>query len=274
MAPRLRGGDQKGWSFEMNVRKLLDLSGKVALVTGASRGLGLQIATALGEMGARLAICSRKAADLESAMTGLKAAGIEVIAVPCDLGNPESIAQSAKAVLAQYGKVDVLVNNAGATWGQPAEQHDYAGWRKVIGTNLDGTFLLTQAIARDSMIPRKSGRIINVASVAGLAGQHPGIMQTLAYNTSKGGLVNFTRQLASEWGKYGIAINAICPGYFPTKMSNHTIEHNGQFILERTPMLRFGGEDDLKGIAVLLASDASAYLTGQAIAVDGGMMAV
>ena len=258
----------------MSVRTLLDLTGKVALVTGASRGLGLQIAAGLGEMGARLAICARKAADLDRAMAGLKAAGIEAIAVPCDLGNPESIAQCAKAVLAHYGKVDVLVNNAGATWGQPAEEHDYAGWKKVISTNLDGTFLLTQAIARDSMIPRKSGRIINVASVAGLAGQHPGIMQTIAYNTSKGGLVNFTRQLASEWGKYNISINAICPGYFPTKMSNHTIEHNGQLILERTPMQRFGGDEDLKGLAVLLASDAAGYITGQAIAVDGGMTAV
>ena len=258
----------------MSVKNLLDLNGKIALVTGASRGLGLQIATGLGEMGARLAICARKANELEGAAAHLKAAGFEAVPFVLDLSKPDSVAACAKNVLAHFGRVDVLVNNAGATWGQPAEQYDFGGWQKVLATNLDGNFLLTQAIARDCMIPRKSGRIINVASVAGLAGQHPGIMETIAYNTSKGGLVNFTRQLASEWGKYGISVNAICPGYFPTKMSNVTIEKNGQLILDRTPMQRFGGEDDLKGLAVLLASDAAAYVTGQAIAVDGGMTAV
>jgi gluconate 5-dehydrogenase len=258
----------------MTVKNLLDLGGKVALVTGASRGLGLQIATGLGEMGARLAICSRKAADLEAVATQFKASGIEAFVAPCDLANAQSIADCAKSVLAHYGQVDILVNNAGATWGQPAENYDYAGWKKVVSTNLDGTFLLTQAIARDCMIPRRYGRVISVASVAGLGGQHPGIMQTVAYNASKGGVVNLTRALAAEWGRYGITVNCICPGFFPTKMTNATLETNSQLILDRTPLNRLGGPEDLKGVAVLLASDASAYITGQAIAVDGGMSVV
>jgi len=258
----------------MTVKNLLDLTGKVALVTGASRGLGLQIATGLAEMGARLAICSRKAGDLETVAAQFKASGVEAFVAPCDLSNPQSVADCAKTVLAQYGRVDILVNNAGATWGQPAENYDYAGWRKVVSTNLDGTFLLTQAIARDSMIPRRYGRVISVASVAGLGGQHPGIMQTIAYNASKGGVVNMTRSLAAEWGRHNITVNCICPGFFPTKMANATIDAGSKLILERTPLERLGGAEDLKGVAVLLASDASAYITGQAIAVDGGMSAV
>ena len=195
----------------MSIRDQLDLSGRVALVTGASRGLGLQIATGLGEMGARLAICARKANELEGAAAHLKAAGIEAVPVVCDLSNPESVLACAKSVLGHYGHIDILANNAGATWGGKAEEYSFDGWRKVISTNLDGTFLLTQAIARDSMIPRKYGRIFFVASVAGLRAQDPRIMRTVAYNASKGGIVNLTRALAAEWGVHGITVNCICP---------------------------------------------------------------
>ena len=258
----------------MSVRDMLDLKGKIALVTGASRGLGLQIAEGLGEMGARLAICSRKQGELEAAAASLKAAGIEALPVVCDLGNPESVANCAKTVLAHYGHVDILVNNAGATWGGPAETYEFAGWKKVLATNLDGNFLLTQAIARDCMIPRRYGRIVFVASVAGLRGQHIDIMRTIAYNTSKGGVVNMTRALAVEWGQHEITVNCICPGFFHSKMANTTIEQGHDLIIDRTPLRRIGGDQDLKGLAVLLSSDAGRHMSGQIIAVDGGMTAV
>jgi len=257
----------------MSVKNLLDLNGKIALVTGASRGLGLQIAEGLGEMGARVAICARKLGELEGAAAALKAKGIEAVPFVLDLSKPDSVAACAKNVLAHFGRVDVLVNNAGATWGQPAEEYDFGGWQKVLATNLDGNFLLTQAIARDCMIPRRYGRIMFVASVAGVGGVDPRIMETIAYNTSKGGVVNMARSLAAEWGKHDVTVNCICPGFFRTKMADSTIEKAGHLILDRTPLGRFGGEEDLKGLAVLLASDASRHMTGQIIAVDGGMTA-
>ena len=258
----------------MSVRNLLDLNGKIALVTGASRGLGLQIAEGLGEMGARVAICARKMGELEGAAATLKAKGIEAVPFVLDLSKPDSVAACAKNVLAHFGRVDILVNNAGATWGQPAEDYDFGGWQKVLATNLDGNFLLTQAIARDCMIPRRYGRIVFVASVAGMRAQDPRIMRTIAYNTSKGGVVSMTRSLASEWGEYDLTVNCICPGFFHSKMAKVIIEENGPLILDRTPLRRFGGDEDLKGLAVLLASDASRHMTGQIIAVDGGMTAV
>ncbi len=254
----------------MNVRQLLDLSGRVALVTGGSRGLGLQVAEALGEMGAKLAISARKQDELESAVQRLKSLGIPAKAYVCDIGRRAAIPEFVDALLAEHGKVDILVNNAGATWGAPAEDHPLEAWDKLVNVNLTGAFLLSQAIGKRSMIPAKWGRIINVASIAGLMGQDPRIVRTIAYNATKGGLVNFTRALAAEWGAYGITVNAICPGFFPSKMTRATLGTTGELIREWTPTKRLGNEDDLKGLAVLLASEASRHITGQAIAVDGG----
>ncbi len=251
----------------MSVKKLLDLSGKVALVTGGSRGLGLQIAEALGEMGARLAITARKKDELENAVSHL---GNGASAFVCDIGKREAIAPLAEAVLKQYGRVDILVNNAGATWGAPAEDHPLEAWDKLVSVNLSGLFALTQMIAKKSMIPAKWGRILNVASIAGLLGQDPRFAPTAAYTATKHGVVGLTRQLAAEWGIHGITVNAICPGFFPSKMTRATLETTGKTIQEWTPTRRLGGEEDLKGLAVLLASDASRHITGQAIAVDGG----
>ena len=249
---------------------MLDLSGRVALVTGGSRGLGLQIAEALGEMGAKVAITARKSDELDHAVSRLTGQNIPVQSFVNDIGKREAIAPLADAVLKKFGKVDILVNNAGATWGAPAEQHPLEAWDKLVNVNLSGAFVLTQIIALKSMIPAKWGRIVNVASVAGLLGQDPRFAPTAAYTATKHGLVGLTRQLAAEWGVHGITVNAICPGFFPSKMTKATLDTAGAMIKEWTPTRRLGGEEDLKGLAVLLASEASRHITGQAIAVDGG----
>jgi gluconate 5-dehydrogenase len=254
----------------MSVKKLLDLTGKIALVTGGSRGLGLQIAEALGEMGAKLALTARKTEELEQAREHLARQRIEALALACDLSKPEAIEPMVTKVLAHYAKVDILVNNAGATWGAPAEEHPLEAWQKLINLNLTGTFLVTQAVGKRSMIPNRHGRIINVASIAGLRGNPVGMLKTLAYNTTKGGLVNFTRALAAEWGEHGITVNAIAPGFFPSKMTRASLDKLGEKIIAHTPLHRLGDGEDLKGVAVLLASDASRHITGQIIAVDGG----
>jgi NAD(P)-dependent dehydrogenase (short-subunit alcohol dehydrogenase family) len=254
----------------MSVKKLLDLSGRVAIITGGSRGLGLQMAEALGEMGAMVALTSRKKDELDGAVAQLAKQGIDAVAWACDIGKREAIAPLADAILQKFGKVDILVNNAGATWGAPAEDHPLEAWDKLVSVNLTGAFVLTQLIGKRSMIPAKWGRIVNVASIAGLMGQDPRIVRTIAYNATKGGLVNFTRALAAEWGQHGITVNAICPGFFPSKMTRATLGTTGELIRDWTPTKRLGNDDDLKGLAVLLASDASRHITGQAIAVDGG----
>ena len=253
-----------------SVRKLLDLDGKTALVTGGSRGLGLQMAEALGEMGARVAITARKKDELDEAVAQLKKSGIDAVSYVCDLGKRDAIAPCADEILKRWKRVDILVNNAGATWGAPAEDHPLEAWDKLVNLNLTGAFMLTQIIGKRSMIPAKWGRIVNIASIAGLMGQDKRIVRTIAYNTTKGGLVNFTRALAAEWGEYGITVNAICPGFFPSRMTRATLGTTGELIREWTPTGRLGNDEDLKGLVVLLASEASRHITGQAIAVDGG----
>jgi gluconate 5-dehydrogenase len=254
----------------MSVKKLFDLSGRVAIVTGGSRGLGLQIAEALGEMGARVALTARKKDELDAAVAQLAKQGIEAVPYVCDMGRREQIAPLADAALKQFGKVDILVNNAGATWGAPAEDHPIEAWDKLVNLNLTGTFLISQQIAKKSMIPAKWGRIVNVASVAGLMASDPRVVRTIAYNATKHGVVGLTRQFAAEWGEHGITVNAICPGFFPSKMTKGTLDAMGKMVAELTPTRRLGGDEDLKGLAVLLASEASRQITGQAIAVDGG----
>ncbi|HKI63555.1 MAG TPA: SDR family oxidoreductase [Burkholderiales bacterium] len=254
----------------MSVKKLFDLAGRVAIVTGGSRGLGLQIAEALGEMGARVALTARKKDELDAAVAHLAKQGVEAAPCACDLGKREQIAPLVDAVLKKYGKVDILVNNAGATWGAPAEDHPLEAWDKLVNLNLTGTFLVSQQVAKKSMIPAKWGRIVNVASVAGLMASDPRVVRTIAYNATKHGVVGLTRQFAAEWGEHGITVNAICPGFFPSKMTKGTLDTLGKMLIELTPTRRLGGEEDLKGLAVLLASEASRHITGQAIAVDGG----
>ncbi|MBF9266963.1 SDR family oxidoreductase [Paracidovorax cattleyae] len=256
------------------VQQLFDLSGKTALVTGGSRGLGLQLAQALGEAGARIMLTSRKAADLEESAATLQAAGIDARWVAADCGQEADIQRLTQETLQRMGDIDILVNNAGASWGAPAEDHPTAAWDKVMNLNVRGYFLLSQAIAKHSMIPRRSGRIINVASIAGLGG-NPIQMKTIAYNTSKGAVINFTRALAAEWGVHGINVNAICPGFFKTRMASVLIETLGeQKMAEHAPLRRLGDEEDLKGLCLLYASDAGKHITGQWVAVDGGVSVV
>jgi NAD(P)-dependent dehydrogenase (short-subunit alcohol dehydrogenase family) len=254
----------------MSVHELLRLDGRVALVTGGSRGLGLQIASALGEMGARIVVTARKADELEAARESLAREGVEALPLVCDLARPEAVGPMVDAALARFGQLDILVNNAGATWGAPAEEHPLEAWQKLVNLNLTAPYLVAQAVGRQSMIPRRYGRIVNVASIAGLRGNPPEKLRSIAYNTTKGGLVNFTRALAAEWGQYGITVNAIAPGFFPSKMTRPTLERIADQVIASTPLRRLGGEEDLKGLAVLLASDASRHITGQVIAVDGG----
>ncbi|MHA7601564.1 SDR family oxidoreductase [Alicycliphilus sp. T452] len=256
------------------VQQLFDLSGKTALVTGGSRGLGLQMAQALGEAGARIMLSSRKAEDLEQAAAELQAAGIDARWIAADCAREDDIRRLASETLQRMGDVDILVNNAGATWGAPAEDHPLAAWDKVMNLNVRGYFLLSQAIAKHSMIPRRSGRIINVASIAGLAG-NPVEMKTIAYNTSKGAVLNFTRALAGEWGLHGINVNAICPGFFKTKMTTVLIETlKEEKMTAQAPLRRLGDDEDLKGITLLYASEAGKHITGQWLAVDGGVSAI
>ncbi|MCK6428825.1 MAG: SDR family oxidoreductase [Burkholderiaceae bacterium] len=259
----------------MSVHKLFDLRGRTALVTGGSRGLGLQIAEALGEMGAKLVLSARKADELDHAVEHLAGQGIEANWVAADGSKPDDIARLVDETLRRLGHVDILVNNAGATWGAPAEDHPLDAWDKIMNLNVRGTFLLTQAIGRRSMIPRRSGRIVIVASIAGLRGNAPGTVKTIAYNTSKGALVNFTRALAGEWGAYGITVNALAPGFFPSKMTRGVIQQFGPDTLAKhAPLARLGDEEDLKGAALLFASDAGKHITGQILAIDGGVTAV
>jgi NAD(P)-dependent dehydrogenase (short-subunit alcohol dehydrogenase family) len=259
----------------MGVRQLLDLTGKVAIVTGGSRGLGLQMAEALGEMGARVAITARKQDELDEASAHLGGMGIECFALASDLSKLDSIPGAVDAVLGRFGRIDVLVNNAGANWAAPAEDYPSDGWRKVMNLNVDAAFFLAREVGRQAMIPRKSGKIVNIASIAGLVGNPPPWeMKTIAYNTSKGALINMTRALAAEWGPYNINVNAICPGFFLSKMTKATLDRIEREIVALTPLGRLGGEEDLKGAVVFLASEASRYVTGHALAVDGGGAAV
>ena len=256
------------------IQQLFDLTGKTALVTGGSRGLGLQMAQALGEAGAKIMLSSRKADDLEQAAAQLQGQGIDARWIAADCAKEEDIRRLADDTLQRMGDVHILVNNAGASWGAPAEDHPVPAWDKVMNLNVRGYFILSQHVAKKSMIPAKSGRIINIASIAGLNGNPPA-MSTIAYNTSKGAVINFTRALAAEWGKYNINVNAICPGFFMTKMAAGLIDLLGEDKMKAAaPLNRLGDDEDLKGLALLYASDAGKHITGQWMAVDGGVSVV
>ncbi len=257
-----------------SIQTLFDLTGKNALITGGSRGLGLQMAHALGEAGAKVMLSSRKAADLEEAVAELKAAGIDAHSIAADCAKDTEITRLADETLAKLGSVDILVNNAGAAWGSPAEDHPADAWDKVMNLNVRGYFLLSQQIAKKCMIAKRDGAIINIASIAGLGGNPKG-MHTIAYNTSKGAVINFTRALAAEWGQYNIRVNAICPGFFPSKMTVGTLKALGEEKLkEGAPLGRLGDDEDLKGLCLLYASQAGKHITGQWLAVDGGVSIV
>jgi NAD(P)-dependent dehydrogenase (short-subunit alcohol dehydrogenase family) len=255
------------------VQQLFDLTGQTALVTGGSRGLGLQIAEALGQAGAKILLSSRKAADLEEAAADLQAQGIDTRWVAADASDPVQAQRVVDEAMQRLGRIDILVNNAGATWGAPAEEHPLEAWDKVMNLNIRSLFVFSKAAARASMIPNRHGRIINIASIAGLGGSLD--MKFIAYGTSKGAVVNFTRTLAGEWGPHGITVNALAPGFFPSRMTKSTLAHYGvDKLAAHAPLRRLGDDDDLKGAALLFASAAGKHITGQILAVDGGVSAV
>jgi NAD(P)-dependent dehydrogenase (short-subunit alcohol dehydrogenase family) len=237
----------------VSVKALFDLTGKAALVTGGSRGLGLQMAEALGELGARVALTARKRDELDAA----------------------AIAPAVESAIAALGPIDILVNNAGTTWGAATVDHPLEAWRKVIDLNLTAMFVTSQEVGRRCMVPRRRGKVINIASILGLVGGGDASRPaTIAYNTSKGGVVSFTRSLAAEWAQHDINVNAIAPGFFPTRMTKGLTEMLGDAVAHKAPLKRVGGPEDLKGITALFASDAGAFITGQIVAVDGGVTAV
>ena len=256
-------------------QELFSLAGKTALITGGSRGLGLQMAEALGEQGATIVLSSRKQGELDEAVAHLKERGITAFSVAADLSQEAQIEPLVDEALKRLGHIDILINNAGASWGAPAEDYPVEAWDKVMNLNIRSIFLVSQLVGKKSMIARRYGRIVNIASIAGLGGNPPGTMDTIAYNTSKGAVINFTRTLAAEWGKYGITVNAIAPGFFPSKMTKGILASIGEKKLaENSPLGRIGDDEDLKGVALLFASDASKHITGQTLAVDGGVTAV
>jgi NAD(P)-dependent dehydrogenase (short-subunit alcohol dehydrogenase family) len=254
----------------MKVNKLFDLTGRVAIITGGSVGLGRQMADGLAGMGADLVLCARKKDRCEQAAEELRALGVQTLAISCDVKDPASIEQVVGTSIKKFGRIDILINNAGTSWGAPVEAMTLEQWKKVIETNLTGTFLFSQAVGK-RMITRRRGKIINMASVAGLRGSSK--LNAIGYSASKGGIISFTKDLACKWGMHNIQVNAIAPGWFPTDLSEKVIQRNKESFLESIPLGRFGGPHDLQGAAIFLASDASDFVTGHTLVVDGGQSA-
>ena len=255
-----------------NVKDLFNLEGRVSVVTGGATGLGLQMATALAEAGSNIVVCSRKLESCEQAAREIEQLGVEALAVACDVTKPDQVEAMKDATLAKFGRVDVLVNNAGRAWVAPPEDLPLERWQQVFDLNITAPFICAQALGRE-MIKAKRGKIINIASIAGLVGRNPRAYNSLAYGSSKGALVNFTRDLAVKWAQHNIQVNCICPGFFVTPLNQKLYEKNKENIDREIPLGRVGGADDLKGIAVLLASDASSFITGAIVPVDGGTVA-
>ena len=257
----------------MNSRDLFDLSGKVAIVTGGGKGLGRQLAEGLAELGADLVLCARHAERCEETASELaEAHGVRAIGLRCDVADQEEVDALVDRTRSELGRVDVLVNNAGTVWGANPEDIPLHGWQKVVDVNLTGVFLCSQAAGR-VMIDQGAGKIVNIASVAGLRGGPPEIMNALPYNATKGGVISLTRDLACKWARHGINVNAIAPGWFPSEMASFVLDRHGEWMLDHIPLRRFGGESDLKGAVALLASRAGDYVTGQTLVVDGGQSA-
>jgi len=257
----------------MNTLDLFRLDGKTAIVTGGGRGLGRYMAEALSDAGASVVLCSRKAEPLQEVRDEIEARGGEALALSCDVTKREDVESVVSAAHEAFGSIDILVNNSGATWGAPPTDMPLEKFDQVLAVNVRGTFLMSQAVGR-RMIERESGgAMINISSVAAIVGGKPDYMQTVGYNASKGAVISMTRDLATSWAEHGITVNAIAPGWFPTRMSGGLIERFEERMLEDIPLGRFGNPEDLKGVVVFLSSPAAAYITGQTIVVDGGATA-
>jgi NAD(P)-dependent dehydrogenase (short-subunit alcohol dehydrogenase family) len=257
----------------MRVQDLFDLSGKVALVTGGSRGLGLAMATAFGEAGAAVAITARREPWLTSARETLESHRVECFATTCDVSQPDQVTATVAAVLERFGRIDILVNNAGISWGESVETMPVEKWRAVVDTNVTGCFLMSRAVAAEMIRAARGGAMVNVASIAGLVGTPPEVLDAAGYSASKGALISLTRDLAVKWARHGIRVNAIAPGFFETRLTTGVLERSRAEIERSTPMGRIGRPEELKGAALFLASAASEYVTGQVLVVDGGATA-
>jgi NAD(P)-dependent dehydrogenase (short-subunit alcohol dehydrogenase family) len=251
------------------LKELFDLSGKVALVTGGSRGLGQEMAEGLAEAGASLMLLARREQWLTPAVEHFRGRGIKCDGAICDVSNPEDVRSAVDRTIELYGRIDILINNAGISWGAPAETMPLDKWRSVIDVDLTGAFLFCQAAGRE-MLKRESGTIINVASIAGLIGTVENGQHISGYVAAKGGLIALTRELAAKWAPHGIRVNAIAPGFFPSRMTEKLLDVAREQIEAQVPMGRVGREGELKGVCVLLASAASGYMTGTTVVVDGG----
>ena len=252
---------------------LFSLAGKVAIVTGGSRGLGREMAFALAEAGAGVAISARREQWLTPTAEALRAAGHDCLAATCDISKEDEVRHFVDSVVDRYSRIDVLVNNAGISWGAPSLDMPSERFRQVLDINTTGTFLVTQAVARH-MIAAGGGKVINISSVMGLRATPPSVLSAAGYSASKGALIAMTKALAAEWAPHNITVNALAPGFFPTRLSEGVIEHHGEELLDRIPLNRFGSESDIRGAITFLASPASDYVTGQVLVLDGGMTAL
>jgi len=257
----------------MRVQDLFDLRGKVSIVTGGGRGLGFALAEGLAEAGSNIVICSRKESSCHEAAQRIERTGVRAVGVGCDITQPEDISKLRDFVLKEFGKIDILINNSGATWGAPTEDYPIEGWKKVIDVNVTGTFLCSQIIGK-TMIEKGGGKIINISSIFGGVGCKSEVMDAIAYNTSKGAIEAFTKDLAVKWAKHRVYVNAIAPAFIETEMTHATMEKGRVHILSHVPIGRFGLPDDLKGAVVFLSSAASDYMTGTVLFVDGGYRAM
>ncbi|HEY3025231.1 MAG TPA: 3-oxoacyl-ACP reductase FabG [Pyrinomonadaceae bacterium] len=252
----------------VHIKELFDLSGRAAIVTGGSRGLGREMAEGLAEAGASLMLCARREEWLTPTVADMRGRGFNVEGMLCDVANAEQVQRVVDKTVETYGNVDILINNAGVAWGERPEKMPFEKWQKVLDINLTGAFLFAQAAGRE-MLKREYGRIINVSSVSGLQSSVDGPYY-VGYAASKAGLFGLTRELAASWGRQGIRVNAIAPGFFHSRLADASIKYAEPSIKARNPIPRVGDAGELKGVAVFLASDASNYITGQIIVVDGG----
>ncbi len=252
-----------------HVNELFDLTGRTAIVTGGSRGLGKEMAEALAEAGAKLMLCARRPEWLEETVAEFESRGFRVEGLVCDVSAPNEVQRLVDAAVAKFGSVDILVNNAGISWGAMPEEMPLDKWKKVLDVNLTGCFLMAQAAGRE-MLNRGHGSIINITSIAGMTSSANGPFYA-GYAASKAGLIGLTRELAASWGRRGIRVNAIAPGFFPSRLADPVLDIYERAIQENNVIPRVGKPGELKGVTVFLASEASSYITGQTIVVDGGM---